>query len=900
MPHRLATSRKRKRRSDSGAERASLVGRQLGSYQVLTLLGAGGMGQVYRARDLRLDRTVALKVLTAANAFDRNSMNRFTREAKAASALNHPNICTIYEIGDSDGIRFIAMEHIEGTILAHWAAENHPDISSILDIAIHVADALEEAHAKGIIHRDIKPANLIVNPRGTVKILDFGLAKIRRNEDRGSDPGQASTQEGLLVGTVDYMSPEQVEGRDLDARTDVFSLGTVLYELAAEHRPFAGPTLPEILAQILYREPEPLCSLNPGIPSEFERIVGKCLEKDRERRYQSAGDLLIDLKRLKRDIDSAARPASWATLFGRPVVLGLVLLSALLIAALAYWSPNLGFNRQTAQVPLALVPLTSYAGSESFPSFSPDGTLVAFDWDGEKQDNKDIYIKQLDSDGYSRLTDYPGWDSDAAWSPDGRWIAFIRETSSRRYSVILKPPLGGLERTLADIDFPLYLLWNRNVAWHPSGKWLAVPDRSGQSGPAGLFLLSVESGEKRRLTAPPAGFAGDSGPAFSPDGHKLAFSRYVSENVSDIYLLNLDEHLAPSGQMLALSSDHRSYGPEWTPDGEEIFYVSGSRHNPALWHLDPLQPENRRPLPGMQRSFGPAFSHRGNRLAFAQLLTDVNIWQIETATSGSQRPLPVNLISSTYVDHTPQFSPDSTQIAFASYRSGSPEIWVCRANGSGASQLTSFRGPETDLPAWSPDGKRIVFGSRAAGSDDIYVVNARGGKLQRLTQDSADDKGPSYSRDGQWIYFSSNRSGERQIWKVSAEGGAAVQVTRRGGILPAESVDGKFLYYLKDTTGHYFSSFWRMPLDGGEETKVLDTVYGNDYALARNGIYFIPQPNPNWSIDFFSYETGKAKQFAALPKRAAWGFSLSPDEARILYTQFDAEGFDLVVAEHVR
>lgn len=260
----------------------------------------------------------------------------------------------------------------------------------------------------------------------------------------------------------------------------------------------------------------------------------------------------------------------------------------------------------------------------------------------------------------------------------------------------------------------------------------------------------------------------------------------------------------------------------------------------------------------------------------------------------------MNLISSTYVDHTPQFSPDSTQIAFASYRSGSPEIWVCRANGSGASQLTSFRGPETDLPAWSPDGKRIVFGSRAAGSDDIYVVNARGGKLQRLTQDSADDKGPSYSRDGQWIYFSSNRSGERQIWKVSAEGGAAVQVTRRGGILPAESVDGKFLYYLKDTTGHYFSSLWRMPLDGGEETQVLDTVYGNDYALARNGIYFIPQPNPNWSIDFFSYETGKAKQFAALPKRAAWGFSLSPDEARILYTQFDAEGFDLVVAEHVR
>ena len=172
---------------------------------------------------------------------------------------------------------------------------------------------------------------------------------------------------------------------------------------------------------------------------------------------------------------------------------------------------------------------------------------MAFDWDGEKQDNKDIYIKQLDSDGYFRLTDYPGWDSDPAWSPDGRSIAFLRETGSGKYSVIVKPPLGGLERTLAEVDFPLYLLWNRNVAWHPGGKWLVVPDRSGQGGPAGFFLLSVESGEKRRLTAPPAGFAGDSGPAFSPDGRTLAFARYVSENVSDIQLLTLDDRPRPQG-----------------------------------------------------------------------------------------------------------------------------------------------------------------------------------------------------------------------------------------------------------------------------------------------------------------------------------------------------------------
>jgi len=897
----LIITGKRKSRTHGGDSSPGLIGRKLGSYQVLALLGAGGMGEVYRARDTRLNRTVALKVLNADRALNREATSRFTREAKAASALNHPNICTIYEIGDSQGIRFIAMEHVEGTVLSDWAAEKQRDITSILDIGTHLADALDEAHGKGVIHRDIKPGNLIVTPRGVVKILDFGLAKIRPSEDQGVNSGAATstpTQQGVVLGTVDYMSPEQVLGQQLDARTDIFSLGAVLYELVSGHRPFTGSAATQTMANILHAEPEPLPL---DVPSELVRIIRKCLEKDRELRYQSAGDLLLDLSRLKRAIDSGAYPAFSKRGLGTAATWGIVLSSIALMGALIYWLVFLGSDRQGgSEAPLAFVPLTSYAGSESFPSFSPDGTLIAFDWDGEKQANKDIYIKQLDSDGYSRLTDHEGWDSDAAWSPDGRSIAFIRETGSGEYAVVLKPPLGGRERAIAEVRFQLYLLWNRNVAWHPGGKWLVVPDSGVKAGPAGLFLISVESGEKRRLTEPPPDFAGDSGPAFSPDGRSLAFARYVSENVSDVHLLSLDDQLAALSEPVPVTSDHRSYGPEWARDGKEIFYVSGSRHSPALWRLDPRNPANRRPLPGMHRSFGPAFSPDGNRLAFAQLLTDVNIWQIEVGDSGSPRSSPVNLISSTYVDHTPQFSPDGSMIAFSSYRSGSPEIWVCRADGSGAFQLTSFRGPETDLPAWSPDGKTIVFGSRAAGSDDIYFVPARGGQVRKLTDDSSDDKGPSYSRDGRWIYFSSNRSGERQIWKMPAGGGTPVQVTRNGGILPAESVDRRDIYYVKETSGHYFSSLWRMPVEGGEETKVLNTVYGNDYALASGGIYFIPHPSPDWSIDFFSFETQKTKRFAPLAKRAAWGFSMSSDERRFLYAQFDTEGFDLVLVEETR
>ena len=411
---------KRKRPTNGGDARPSLVGRQIGSYQILASLGAGGMGEVYRARDTRLNRTVAFKVLAPEHALDRDSTSRFTREAKAASALNHPNICTIYEIGVSHGIRFIAMEYVEGTILSKWATEKKRDLASILDIGIHIADALDEAHEKGVIHRDIKPANLIVTPRGVVKVLDFGLAKIRSTEDHATAYGATvSTQEGVVFGTVDYMSPEQALGDDLDARTDIFSLGAVLYELLSGHRAFVGSGATQTLANLLHAQPEPLPA---SVPREFERIVLKCLEKNPKMRYLSAGDLLVDLRKLKQEIDSGAQPGFWKARLGQTATWAIVL-SVLLIGALAYLLVYQPFQPQTTtEAPLAMTPLTSYAGSESFPSFSPDGTLIAFDWDGEKQDNQDIYIKQLDSDGYSRLTSYEGWDGDrrlvAGWPFD--------------------------------------------------------------------------------------------------------------------------------------------------------------------------------------------------------------------------------------------------------------------------------------------------------------------------------------------------------------------------------------------------------------------------------------------------------------------------------------------------
>src|SRR5215831_2887614 len=289
----------------------TLVGRTVSHYEVLSLLGAGGMGEVYLARDSRLDRTVALKILPGELATDPERMQRFAREAKAASALNHPNVATIYDVGESDGIRFIVMEHVEGeTIAVRMGRRLTP--SEVVDIAVQAADALDVAHAKGITHRDIKPANLMLTHRGQVKVLDFGVAKVNRSEEvraQGDWTVEPVTAVGSVVGSGPYMSPEQVVGGDVDPRSDVFSLGVVIYQMATGQLPFSGSTRAELTDHILHAAPEPMMRLNPALPPELERVTLKCLDKRPEGRYQSARDLLTDLWPLKRQLDANAAGA---------------------------------------------------------------------------------------------------------------------------------------------------------------------------------------------------------------------------------------------------------------------------------------------------------------------------------------------------------------------------------------------------------------------------------------------------------------------------------------------------------------------------------------------------------------------------------------------------------------
>jgi eukaryotic-like serine/threonine-protein kinase len=898
-----------------------LTGRTISHYQIIEKLGEGGMGVVYKARDTHLDRFVAIKVLPPEKVADAERKRRFVQEAKSASALNHPNIITIHDIASDNGLDFIAMEYVPGKALNQLIARKRLPLPEALKYAVQIADALAAAHAAGIIHRDLKPANVMVSgaPKrsGLIKVLDFGLAKLTDkgdSSDRGfteslDDEDTPASGQGTVVGTISYMSPEQAEGKKVDARSDIFSFGALLYEMVTGRRAFQGDSRLSTLSAVLREEPRPASEIVEGLPRELERIIARCLRKSPERRPQTMADLKVGLQELKEESDSGSLDAAPTR---RQQPSPRLVWAAALLAALTLGVGTLWFMRSPAKPPEAAlnpVPLTTYPGIQARPSFSPDGNQVAFAWNGEKQDNFDIYVKMIGTNGPPlRLTTDAAPDHSPAWSADGRFIAFRRDLPSGKSAVMVIPAIGGLERKVAEI-FP-----EGCPAWSPDGNWLAISDRDSETEPFALSLLSVETGEKRRLTFPPKQSFGDLDPNFSPDGRSLAFSRGIdahTADLGDLYLLALSQGLNPAGEPRQVTFG--SQGAEesaWTADGREIVYSAGFVVPRGLWRIavsgnaaGRAQPQR---LPNVGNNANqPAISRSGHRLAYANWLHHSSIWRMAAPGLEGKRLQPLNppnlLISSTRDDTGPQFSPDGQKIAFESTRSGSLEVWICDADGSNAVQLTSFGGPDVTTPRWSPDGGRIAFDSNAAGQWDIYVVGANGGKPQRMTTDPANDGTPSWSHDGRWIYFDSARAGAQQVWKMPANGGEAVQVTKDGGYAPLESPDGKFLYYTKalfPTT-----SLWKIPIEGGEASKVLESLsYYENVAIVGSGLYFVPTLNTagDSSIQFLSFATNKISNLAEFKKSPVGGLTVSPDGKWILYSLEQQSGSELMLVENFR
>jgi Tol biopolymer transport system component/predicted Ser/Thr protein kinase len=901
-----------------------MIGRTLLHYRIVEKLGEGGMGVVYKALDTHLDRFVAIKVLPPDKVADAERKRRFVLEAKAASALNHHGIITIHDIASSGDIDFIVMEYVQGKTLTQLIARKRLAFNDSLRYAIQIADALATAHAAGIVHRDLKPENVIVSGSeggvGSVKILDFGLAKltdqIQSGASESTQPFQKtddhSTGAGTILGTVAYMSPEQAEGKKVDARSDIFSFGALFYEMVTGRRAFQGDSKLSTLSAILRDEPKPPSQVVDGVPRELERIITRCLRKNPDRRFQAVPDLKVALEELKEESDSG-------TLGAGPVVPGRrsrnVVWAAALLAVAALLGSALWFLRSASKAPevvLHPVPLTTYQGFQEEPSFSPDGNQLAFTWNGQKRDNWDIYVKLIGTAGPPlRLTTDPSQDWSPAWSPDGRFVAFFRQLTQDKdkAAVLLVPALGGPEHKVTE-TLTSYRVPSPYLTWSPDGTGLIFSGRDSPKEAFALFLLSIETGEKRRLTYPPPNIIGDSCPAISPDGRTLVFTRSTDDTIGDLYLLSLSPGLQPVGDVRRLTFDNRGNGrPAWTPDGREIVFGGTSdifATSVGLWRIAPSGSAQ----PQQLIAFGdvaaqPAISPRARRLAYVNEYLQTSIWRMEapanagSGNANSLRPFSkaAPFISSTRNDDAPQFSPDGKRIAFQSTRSGHEEIWTADGEGSNAAQLTSFAGPDVTTPQWSPDGEHIAFDSDAAGEFDIWVVSSSGGKPQRMTTDPANDGNPSWSKDGRWIYFDSARTGEQQIFKIPANGGVAMQLTRDGGFAPRESPDGKFLYYTK---GLFDSSLWRVPVEGGQPSKVLDGLsqYEN-LAIKDSGVYFVPSGRArSSSIQYLSFATGKTLPVATFENPIPGGIAVSPDGHSILYSNLERSGSELMLVDN--
>ncbi|MGH7494784.1 MAG: protein kinase domain-containing protein [bacterium] len=874
----------------------TMIGEKISHYRIIAKLGGGGMGVVYKAEDSKLKRPVALKFLPPELSRDAESKERFVHEAQAASALDHPNICTIYEIGETEDEQiFIAMAYYEGETLKKKVASGQLSVGSVIDVAIQMAQGLAKAHTKGIVHRDIKPANVFVTNDGLVKILDFGLAKLT---------GQTRlTRTGTTLGTPAYMSPEQVSLLETDQRTDIWSLGVVMYEMLTGQLPFKGEHHHTVMYAIVSIEPEQITSLRADVPVELKRIVNQCLVKKPAERYQHVSDLQVDLRRLQRTELSSANatilPLSQKQTQTRnrlfwPLASLLILIAGAL--AIYVFKP---FSKTPIQ-PMKIAPFTSLPGIERSPAFSPDGKQIAFMWREQDTSDFDIYVQLVGTNEPLRLTTHPGNDLSPVWSPDGRHIAFSRVSEDgRERSISIIPALGGMDRKVF-LQRIRHGLWvellngfaDDKLSWSPDGKLLAFTDIDSTKS---IFLLSLEHLEQRQLTSAPTGGVEveDYYPAFSPDGKRLAFVRRVSWWVSDLYTVPV-----AGGEVERLTFDAKNInGLAWTQNGQEIIFSSNRGGAQELWRIAANGGTAEPIAASGQNVYTLTISPDGQRLAYAEYVEDMNIERIEMHSSPNQKVVPSRLIASTKLDADGYFSPDGKRIAFASERTGNNEIWVCDKDGRNPVQLT-FLESGSGTPNWSPDGKKIAFDSRREGNSDIFVVSADGGTPKPLTAEPSEDFMPSWSRDGRWLYFGSTRSGVQEIWKIPTEGGPAIQLTKDGGFRAFESTDGSWVYYSRD----FNSPIWKIPVTGGEKSLVLDCrINGWAWTIFEDGIYYVnSEITFGANIEFLDFATNKVKKIAALASKKTWSPRISPDGRWLIYNYPEITRVDIMLVENFR
>ena len=740
-----------------------MVGTALNHYRITKALGSGGMGEVYAAEDTKLHRHVAVKVLPAAVAAYPEWRQRFEREAHAIAALNHPNIVTIYSIEQAGDTLFLTMELVQGRPLSQLIPPRGLPLDRFLTLSIPLADAVSAAHQHGVIHRDLKPANIMVTDEGRVKVLDFGLARLKEGAHGAVPlsalPTEQVTGEGRVVGTVAYMSPEQADGRSVDHRSDIFSLGIVLYEMATGERPFKGDTTVSIISAILKDPAPPITAVNPALPGELARIIRHSLAKDAARRYQTTADLRNELEELKQDLESGqSLTPSLLPAAARPQIRTRWLLAgiggALLgIAVLGYviwgqFQPGSDANRPPTGVRTMFAQLTSQSGLELFPSLSPDGTWLVYASGG------DIYLQSVGGQSAINLTkDSASRNDHPAFSPDGEYIAFRSERQGGGLFVMRR--LGESPRRVTDIGF--------NPAWSPDGQEILYSTQGVSTTPAyravggggQLWAVKLSTGERRRVTSDTDAVQ----PAWSPHGQRIAYWGLARGSQRDIWTI-----AAAGGQVTAVTSDPAlDWSPAWSPDGQHLYFASDRGGSVNLWRAR-IDEESGKVLGGFEPVTTPApfvghlsFAAHGRALAYASVDTKGNVAKISfDSTAGRVLGRPELVTHGSRIFDNPHPSPDGRWVTFDSAFSHQQEdIFISRTDGSDLVQLTNDAALDR-FPRWSPDGKRIAFSSSRGGQYQIWTINPDGSGLQQLTRATSGSFHPVWSPDGSRMLYADN------------------------------------------------------------------------------------------------------------------------------------------------
>jgi serine/threonine protein kinase len=797
-------------------------------YRIIEKLGAGGNGVVYKAEDTRLGRFVALKFLPPEGQRDAHAQARFQREAQAASALNHHNICTVYDIGEQDGQTFIAMELLEGQTLRQKIGSRALPLETLLDYAMQTAAGLDIAHKNAIVHRDIKPSNIFVTTRGEVKLADFGLAKrvILDSTPIGDSPTISApiTERGTIVGTVAYMSPEQAQDQDIDARSDIFSFGIVLYEMATGKRAFPGESKATIIGEILHKEPKPIRQLNPQVPEELQRIVGKTLEKDREDRYQTAHELMVDLRRLLKKETERSQTGLAAEPAKREKSRKWMWMGAAAVVGAAMWVAFIGRGRPADSAPLAMEQLTFSSESKSASIFT-DGSRIYF-----VSGNNPVEMS-VKGGGPASLRAAIGAMSILDISPDGSEFLLLQSDlndETQRGTIWTMPVLGGAAKRLGNITA-------RGASYSPDGKLIAFNEKES------VYVCDADGQEVKEIWNTHHMVPGS--PVFSPDSKKIRVTvsrSTLEDDVTRIWELNVDgsnPHLLPLPQHWP--KDAGAYSGIWTPGGKHFVFSSYKDGSNNLYeYLEPRwyefwnKPYAVRLTSGQPEVTAMAPSRDGNGMFAVGRLAQGSLHFYDEK---EKRFLP-------YLGGLPAtqlvVSPDRKWMVYTDYPRG--YLWRSKIDGSERLQLS---GSLAQMVTWSPDSKWIAY----SDWHELYRVSVDGGAPEKLTSEGFTEVLPNWSPDGKSIYFNDYPiAGHLRISMLDLQ-------TRKVSTMPGS--DG------------YYAPLW-----------------------SPDGQYLAGVQNPPKSLAIYSVKTKQWKQLKVFEHE--WGFFVWAPDSKSLYVMRDqSEGW---------